>query len=273
MLASLTACNSNKPTMQNFIEANKAENLLQVYDSISILSNANGEMLVEYYLTKELHYEKWETWSMYLTDDISYIYDNGLYGRMLFVTKDGLSNDTNYRASRRNGVILSKDSLKEKIQSITETDDRITVTTNMDKKNLVKLVEQEDVYSFSAEYVMDAKTYSMISEKGIFTYDDGTTVDFTTECTYNVEMPEELKTFMEYTNQTEDLRTITLVFYAGTKNEKIESIQIPKGHIVNLAQPEGSNDSFSLYTDAAYTEPYVSNGDYTSDVILYIKWD
>ena len=43
-----------------------------------------------------------------------------------------------------------------------------------------------------------------------------------------------MKAFVEYEQQTEDLRTITIVSNPGTESEKSESVQIPKGLSVAL---------------------------------------
>ena len=67
------------------------------------------------------------------------------------------------------------------------------------------------------------------------------------------------------------LRTITLVFHVGTEKEKVETVEVPKGLALWLVLPEDVTESFSVYADAACTVPHESNGDYTSDVTVYIK--
>ena len=83
--------------------------------------------------------------------------------------------------------------------------------------------------------------------------------------------PEEVEHLRAFENQTEDLRTVTMVFHAGTKKEKVEQVQAPKGFSIWMVLPDDATESFSIYADAACTEPYQSNGDYTSDVTVYIK--
>jgi hypothetical protein len=91
------------------------------------------------------------------------------------------------------------------------------------------------------------------------------------ECSYSEEMPEEIKHFLEYENQTENLRTITLVFHVGTEKEKAECVQVPRGLALWLVLPDDATEGISVYADAACTVPHESNGDYTSDVTVYIK--
>lgn len=271
LLVSFAACDSQKLTMRKLVEANQPESLLKTYDSISIHGTMGGEFFADYYLTNTCSYEKHEDWAMYLTDDTGYACRNGVYERLVFLTPDGLADYADYRADQYKYVILSQDSLREKIQSITEAEDQITVASGMDRKNLKKVVGQEGLRSYESSYVMDAKTYALITATGIFAFDDGTIVDFATECAYNTEMPEEINPFLEYASQTEDLRTVTMVFHAGTEKEKAEYIQAPRGLAIGLGLPVNSRESFSVYADAACTVPYQSNGDYTSDITIYIK--
>ena len=273
LLLSITACGGNKLTMRNVIEANRTKKLLEVHDSVSVQVTMNDEMYIEYYLADGCSYEKGNGWAMYITDDAGYICSNGQYGRLVFIAEDGLGSAAEYRAGRHTDVIISQDSLEEKIQTIEETGDRIVVTSAMDKETTSKVIAEEGAQSYKAEYVMDAKTHSIITVEGILTMEDGTVVDCDMECTYNAEMPEEAKAQAEYLAQTEDLRTVTLVFNAGTEKEKVETIQAIKGHAISLTQMPDAVGSMSLYADAAYTEAYASNGDYTSDVTIYVKWN
>lgn len=92
--------------------------------------------------------------------------------------------------------------------------------------------------------------------------------------TYDVEIPEIIKTFMEYDQQTEDMRTITVVSNPGTEQEKTESVLSPKGLIVGLSPEAAYADrTFTLYTDVACTQPLEEAPDVNADVTVYIKWD
>lgn len=271
LLLSFAACGSQKLTMQELVAANQPEKLLETYDSLYIHGTMNGEMYADYYLTDAFSYEKNATWSTYLSDHAIYAYIDGVYERLVYLTKDGIVDCADFRAGQYADVILSQESLTEKIQSVTEEKGQITMTTVMDRKDLVKFTGQENMRTFESVYVLDAKTQAVITQKGVFTLDDGTTAEAFLECAYNEEIPEEIKPFLEYENQTENLRTVTIVFHAGTEKEKTEYVQAPKGLTVGLAQPVDATEGFSLYADAACTVPYQSNGDYTSDVTIYIK--
>ena len=271
MAGSFAACSSEKLTMKKLIEANQTDVLLENYDSIHIRSVMDGEMYAEYYLTDTCSYEKRENWAMYVTDDTGFGYQDDVYARIVCLTRDGLVDYADYRAGKYADVILSKESLREKIQSVAETENRITVKSVMKEMSLQKIIGNESLHSLENTYVLDAKTNGVMTIDAIVTLDDGTAYDALMECSYNAEMPEEVEHLRVFENQTEDLRTVTMVFHAGTGKEKVEQVQAPKGFSIWMVLPDDATESFSIYADAACTEPYQSNGDYTSDVTVYIK--
>lgn len=136
--------------------------------------------------------------------------------------------------------------------------------------------------SYNAEYVLDAKTHELISVKDVIEYDDGTVYNVGVDFIYDAEIPEGMKAFVEYEQQTEDLRTITIVSNPGTESEKSESVQIPKGLSVALkpdfifeldfsTNPE-IEEAFELYSDAACTQLFDLSEDDDSDITIYVKW-
>ena len=270
LLASLGACNSDQLTMRKLIDANQIDALLESYDSIHIQGTVNGEAYAESYLTPDCLYEDYGDWSMYLTDEGGYIYSNGSFTRMVFFTRNSFGDHTGYRAERCQGMVISEDSTKEKILSMAEAGEQITLSTTMDKKALATFVGNEDAESFHADYVVDAKTYGILSQTGVFTLSDGSATELTLECNYNAEMPEGVKPFLEFGKDVQEFRTITMVFDAGTSKERAEQLQVPKGSGISLMP---SADTYAIYLDAACTEPFVSTGDYTSDVTIYVKWE
>ena len=271
LLVSLAACGSQKLTMQDLMDANRPEALLEAYDSVTIVCTMNGQSNGAYYLTDDYSYEKQEGWSMYITNDTAFAYRNGAYERLVFLTADGLVSYEDYRSDKYTDVLFSQESSWEKVQSVTETQNQITVTCTMKRNHLKKALGEQGAKSFDSEYLLDERTYALISAKGTLLYGENETLEVSMDCTYNAEAPEEIKAFQEYANQTEDLRTITLVFHSGTQQEKAEIIQAPKGLSVGLGLPVNATEVFSIYADAACTIPYQSNGDYTSDATIYIK--
>lgn len=273
LLGTLTACSSDKITMKKLVEANRSETLLEKYDSVYIQTKANGEEYVEYYHTEEFSYEKSVAWSRYLTDEIAYLYENGQYKRLVQIDRNGLVGYADYRADEYGDLVLSEDSLKEKIQSVTENQDRITVACSMDAKAFGELVGMDGMTSFDSEYVVAADDYRVLTGKATITYEGGDPVVFDVDCTYNAEMPEGLQQILACVNQTEDLRTVTFVFQVGTEKEKVEILQVPKGVPVTISLAEGSAENYSFYRDEACTELHTDTGEYDADVTIYIQWN
>ena len=122
------------------------------------------------------------------------------------------------------------------------------------------------------EYVLDAKTYEVFSVIGDFAFNDGTAYHVVTEAAYDIEEPEMLKAFLEYDNQTENLRNITVVSNPGTEKEEVKSIQAPKGLVIGFRCDDDLEYEFEAYADAACTEPYALYEDAESDTTIYVKW-
>ena len=273
MLATLTSCTGDKLTMKKVVEANKTEILLEKYENVHIIGTANGEKYIEYYLTEDMSYEEGSGRATYLTDDMGYMHNEGVFSRLTYFSRDGLLDNVERREEKYQYVFLSEDSLHEKILSVSEADGKITIITEMNEKTLDKIVGKEGLESFVGEYVIDAETYELISGKGTFVGEDGTTVILAGEFTYDSdEAPEKLATILEYANQKDDLRTATLVFNPGTRKEKTEYIKVPRGIGISLANAVDTVNSYGLYADADCTKPYSNNGDFDSDTTVYIKW-
>jgi hypothetical protein len=93
----------------------------------------------------------------------------------------------------------------------------------------------DDVVSCVETYTLDAKTREMTSVKTVYTYEDGTVEEGIATITRDVEAPEGAKPFLAYAQETENLRTVTIVSNPGAENEKTESIQVPKGLQVGVS--------------------------------------
>ena len=131
----------------------------------------------------------------------------------------------------------------------------------------------ENMTSFEFEYVVDEKTYEVMSGKSVYTYNDGAVTRVVSEITYDVEEePEMVKVFLEYANQTEDLRNITVVTNPGTEKEISQSVQMPKGLHVDFGNAYDYDAQYDLFTDAACTEIYEFYEDTDSDQTIYVKW-
>ena len=271
----LSACGKVEITMQEIYDASQTEALLKNHESVSIQDELDAGIWSEKYLTKEYAYEHFFDeefdYAELMTDDVRYVYSSGDRLLYLFITPDGIGDFASERAERYASVILGEETLDGIIESVSKKDGRITVTSVLSSKSLEDLA----AYGMTAgkyEYVLDAKTREMISIISDCTYDDGSAFSVITELTYDAEVPEMLKEFLAYENQTENLRNVTVVSNPGTGKEVSQSIQAPKGLIIGFEYGDAFEDKVVFYTDAACTENYDPYADTDSDLAVYVKW-
>ena len=277
MVLTLSACGNVEITMQEIYDASQTGAMLKNHQNVYIRDELDGEIWMERYLTKEyicehLLDEEFE-FAEFTTENANYVYSNGDYLRYLFVAPDGVTNDfASERAETNASVILGVETLDEIIESVSKKDGRITVTSILSSKNL-ETFAADGVTAGKFGYVLDAKTREIISLTGDYTYDDGVTHHMASEVIYDAEVPEMVKTFLEYDNQTENLRNITVVTNPGTGKEVSQSIQAPKGLIIGFEYDDAFEDKIGFYTDAACTEIYDAYADTDSDLTIYIEWN
>ena len=275
MILSLSACGKVEITMQEIYDANQTEALLENHQSVYIRDEMDGEIWGEKHLTKDYTYDYFPdeefSFVQFMTDDACYYDDAGDRLLYLFITPDGVGDFASDRAERYASVILGEETLDQIIESVSKKDGRITVTSVLSSKNLEALAE-DGVTAGKFEYVLDAKTREMISIISDYTYDDGSAFNVITEMTYDAEVPEMLREFLEYVNQTENLRNVTVVSNPGTGKEESKSIQAPKGLIIGFEYDDDLGYAAEFYTDVACTESYDPYADTDSDITIYVKW-
>lgn len=276
MVLTLAACAKMSVSMQEIYDATQTEAMLKNHQSVSIRDKMDGELFNERYLTKEYIFDYLPNaesdWAEFVTDNSCYSYLGGAYVRYLPITPDGVSDGfASYRAEHYASVILDAETVDEVITSVSKNDGRFYAKSVLSQKILESLAEF-GVTSGNFEYVLDAKTREILSIEGNYTYNDDSTLQMTSEISYDAEVPEMVKTFLEYANQTENLRTITVVTNPGTDKEVSQSVQVPKDLLVGLRYYEDSEYTFEVYTDAACTEAYDPYADTASDLTIYVKW-
>jgi hypothetical protein len=276
MVLTLAACAKMSVSMQEIYDATQTEAMLKNHQSVSIRDKIDGELFNERYLTKEYIFDyvpnAESDWAEFVTDNSCYSYLGGAYVRYLPITPDGVSDGfASYRAEHYASVILDAETVDEVITSVSKKDGRFYAKSVLSQKILESMAEF-GVTSGNFEYVLDAKTREILSIEGNYTYNDDSTHQMTSEISYDAEVPEMVKTFLEYANQTENLRTITVVTNPGTDKEVSQSVQVPKDLLVGLRYYEDSEYTFEVYTDAACTEAYDPYADAASDLTIYVKW-
>lgn len=276
MVLTLAACAKMSVSMQEIYDAAQTDAMLKNHQGVSIRDKIDGELINERYLTKEYIFDyvpnAESDWAEFVTDNSCYSYLGGAYVRYLPITPDGVSDGfASYRAEHYASVILDAETVDEVITSVSKKDGRFYAKSVLSQKILESMAEF-GVTSGNFEYVLDAKTREILSIEGNYTYNDDSTHQMTSEISYDAEVPEMVKTFLEYENQTENLRTITVVTNPGTDKEVSQSVQVPKDLLVGLRYYEDSEYTFEVYTDAACTEAYDPYADTASDLTIYVKW-
>ncbi len=273
LTASLSACGGEKITMQEIYDASNVSAMLEKHESVYIKNAESGVVYEESYEDKDYKYSLYggeyygtPDLAFLTTDNASYSYSDGNYTRAILLSKEGLVD--NYREEDNDINILGMETVDQTIQSVTKKDDRITVVSYQVQEN-----NDPSDYRLDCEYVLDAQTRELISSRCVYTYSDGTVYDIGSEFFYDAEIPEGMKTFLEYDQQIEDLRTITIVSHPGTENEKSENVRVPKGLMISVESNLYDEGNFTMYADAACTEPFAFSEDNNSDATIYVKWD
>ena len=275
MILSLSACGKVEITMQEIYDANQTKALLKNHDSVYVRNESDGEYFDEKYLTQDyiydyIHDEEFD-WVEFTTDDANYYCLNGDYMRFWTITPDGVSSDfASYRTEYYASAILGAETVDEIIESVSKKDGRITVTSSLSQKNIEYMAEY-GVTAGKFEYVLDAKTREIVAMNGDHTYDNGISLHWDSEVSYDIDAPERVREFLKYANETENLRNITVVSNPGTEKEVSQSIQAAKGLAVGFRYEE-EEYVFEVYADAACTELYDPYVDTDSDQTIYVKW-
>ena len=262
-------------SLQEIYDACQTEAMLKNHKGVYICEEMFGEYWRERYLTKDYVYDYIPDEELpfvkFMTDDACYYHDAGNKLKYLFITPDGVSDFTGERAETYSSV-LNMEISDQVIESVSKKDGRIIVTSVLSSKSLEDLAG-DGLIAGEFEYVLDAQTRDILSITTNYTYNDGMTYNMITEVTYDAETPENLKAFLGYVNQTENLRTITVISNPGTDKEESKSIQAPKGLIAGFQYDEDLESVAEFYTDAACTENYNPYADTDFDLTIYIKWN
>ena len=262
-------------TLQEIYDVCQTDALLKNHESVYIRNGMDGEFWLETYLTKDYTYDHMPDeefpYVKFMTDDACYRYDSGNFLLYLFIAPDGVGDFASERAESYATVILGEDALDDIIESVSNKDGRITVTSVLSSKNLEAWAEF-GVTAGKYEYVLDAKTHEMISFSSEYTYNDGSVSTSITELSYDAEEPETLRELLGYVNQTENLRNVTVVSNPGTDKEESKSIQAPKGMIIGFEYDDDFEYAVEFYTDAACTKAYDPFANTDSDLTIYVKW-
>ena len=287
LVMSFTACTDKENTLseittQSLYDSSNVPALLEKYDSVLVRRTENGEVYQEEYYSKEYcytfdGYNAENEYAVLSTDHSHYMYFDNMYVRIVAIAPDGMVDMESIFAEEIDWNIFATSLLNDTITSVTEKDGHIFVTSVSDQEEINDAKAQGWILG-EDEYALDAKTREVISVKNVSVSDSGEKYEGAVYITYNAEIPESMKKFVEYDQQTANMRTVTVVSNPGSENEKIESIQVPKGLQVAISdvvavEDENYTVTYTVYADAACTQTFEEEWDANSDLTVYIKWN
>lgn len=268
LLAGLAACGGGHGIdMQQVYDANRPAALLADHESVCVRFTADGEDVGVNYVSKEVAYDEAYGWAIFLTDEVVYHCEDGTYYRVLPVYKDGLMDIAEYHKAYESHLLLDPTTARETVESVTEQDGYLTVTTRLPAQYLEEL--GQGLEESWCEYRMEADTYALLRCENGCRLEDGTSITVTSETVYDEALPDQAQAFLTL-EEGAQLRTVTLVTNPGTQQEKTQSVQVAKGLPVRL--DSGVEGGMELYADAACTQLYTASGDHDSDITVYLKW-
>lgn len=278
MVLSFTSCADKEKTLseitlQGIYDSSNFSAMLETRDSVHVLYTVNGEVISEEYYSKEYIYSfnvgnGFEE-EMFKTDHSCFINSDNAPARLALIAPDGLVDMKEIFGAEIEAYLFSTNMINDTMTSVTEKDGYIVVTSVTDQEEIDSI---EGLVSWEEEVVLDAKTHEPISVKSTLLHNDEAYETVVT-ITYDSEIPEKMKKFVEYDQQTENMRTVTVVFNSGTEKEKKELVISPKGLTVGLTSDlEFAEIPFDVYVDASCTQLIKESPDVNSDVTVYIKW-
>jgi hypothetical protein len=82
-----------------------------------------------------------------------------------------------------------------------------------------------------------------------------------------------MELFVAFAEESENVRTVTIISNPGTDSEKTDTVRFAKGLQISLCPDFTVEKSFTLYSDAACTQILEEYPDVNSDLTVYVKWD
>lgn len=263
-------------TLQEVYDAGKDfASLLGDHDNVYVQVTSNGTLLWEEYLSKEYCYSYYGPeyldlgfeYSSFATDSCDYYCIDNVYSMGISLNKNGIVNTSGIIDLAGSMSFIASSMINDEATFI-EKDGFIIVSCTAD---LDEIYVEDGVISCVETYTIDVKTREMVAVKTTYTYIDGTVEEGIVTISRDVETPEGVKPYLAYANTT-DMRTVTIVSNPGTENEKIDTVQAPKGLLVAFSAEWDIEESFDIYADAECTQLIEDDVDLNSDMTVYIKW-
>jgi hypothetical protein len=267
-------------TLQEVYDAGKSlAALLGNRENVYVKVVSNGNVIREEYLDKQYCYSFYSAefmdigfeYASFATDCSEYVYFDNVYSLNVTLAPSGMVEMTDILALVGSNSFISSLVLNDDTATIVENNGFIVVTCTADMDEIA--VMGDDIVSCVETYTLDATTREMTSIKTVYTYEDGSVEEGLVTITRDVETPDGMKPFLEYAQESENMRTVTIVSNPGTENEKTDTIQVAKGLQVGISPDFFVDKNFTLYADPACTQIFEEDWDVNTDITIYVKWD
>ena len=267
----LTGCGKTTVTIEEMINAGKTENLFSQYTSFQIEDSYEGVDPASYYFDKDLIYVQFpEQGELYIGGEHQYLDLGGSLARVFYIDQEP------GRWSREDNMFYENDGITEMVKTCEKKDGKLYVSTELSPEDSRKIAASggfiyNDGEIVKGDYVLDAKTLAILSQRQMTAAADGTERTFsTTTVTYNVQRPDIAATMYEHaTAPVENPRTMTVIVDPDTASEQTFTVQVPKGDSVAIIPPEEYHQK--LFLDRACTEAVTGATDRNKDITVYLK--
>ena len=266
-------------TLQEVYDAGKnLSALLGDHENVYARVTSSGNLIREEYFSKQYYYSFYDEEFMdmgieyfgFVTDRTEYYCFENVYALNITLAPGGIVGSTDLLNLAGTNDFITSEVLNDEDVSIVVKDGFIIVTCTADMNNIA--VMDDNIVSCVETYTLDAKTHEMTAIKTVYTYEDGTVEEGIVTITRDVEYPDGMKPFLPYAQETENMRTVTIVSNPGDENEKTDTVQVPKGLNVGFSLDFAVEETFTMYTDANCTQPFEEESDVNADLTVYVKW-
>ena len=251
--------------------------LLGDHENVYLVYNVDGTVIQEefydgtyfYAFYNGEHFEWGPDFFTLLSEKAEYFYET-VYAVNLTLAPSGMVGVEEYFDLVGTTSFISSEMLNDENPTVVEAEGSIIVSVAADEEELA--VMGDDVASCVETYTLDALTREMTSVRTVYTFDDGSVQDGTITIIRDTDMPEAMRPLVNFDQETENLRTVTIVSNPGTADVKTESVQVSKGLTVAISADFLVEETFTLYTDAACTQVFEADTDVNADLTVYVKW-
>lgn len=250
-------------TMETIYEANTKEQLLKTHDNL-LIEDMDGQR----YVDENKYYEKSQGEEVVFSGDVSYVRQE---------EKDGIwlgFDDSHLRYEDYNNLFFFEEFYRyEEIVKEEEKEGQLIVKTRIPNDVVLEfgagLEDIKEGQFYENEYVLDKKTLEVQKVSAFKCMENEKPAEVNTcEVNYDEEEPLEVQEFYETMQDTQKMRTITIVLEPGSIAEQSFERRVERGEDFYMDLPD---DYYEVYTDKEMTRNFTGSTDKETDLTLYTR--